>query len=423
MKKIELSQLEEWYKKQLKKRFSKEHKFMQKRIFSKAQEEIGSTKFALKSWVGEEKYERSKAEGQVIPEKTQKIIERFVEKIQDALNEIKIPGVDAELSYTDSIKFCEQVRTLYQQYNVEGKKSLPRFRKYYNMEIKEIDMHLRKIGESSSKTASFLRKKYPGGKEAEALLRKIPNIEHNISQLGTARNTYEEMSIKVEKMEKELETLKKEYDEISQSEEIIKLKQTSDSIRKEHRSLRTTIKYNKAFKKLRKGMEDGTLKYPDINVSDLRKYTKAPVLEILNEGASIPRLREVLIRVRLILEDPQNPLKLKKDLRDRIIENMNEIINEKILEPKIEGIKQLEETKKNLKKSLEEKGIYQKREELRDKIQTLTVDLEHFTNDLKHKKRDYDSLLQKVIQYREFLESKVLEETGKKVKINIIIPE
>ena len=110
MKSVDLDELEKWFQKQLKKKYSKEHKYMKKRIFDRAQVEIQATKNAMKSWVSKDKYETSKNEGKPIPEKTKQSIERFVEKVSDSLNAIEIPGFEVDIGYGSSIKFCEQVR-------------------------------------------------------------------------------------------------------------------------------------------------------------------------------------------------------------------------------------------------------------------------------------------------------------------------
>ncbi len=418
-----MTELEDWYRKQLGKEYSKEHKFLRKRIFDKAYDEIAQTKIALKGWTKPERYEKAKNEGNPISKKNRSIIERFTEKVLESMEKIEVPSIDVDISYKTSMDFCNQVRELYRVYNQSGKKSLPRFRKQYNIEIKELDLHLRKIGDYSSKTDKFLRKKYAGAKEAETLLRKIPKIKHKIDQLGTARSTYEEMQEKVENMQEELKNYKKEYEGLSQSPELIRLKELNSTLRKRRRALRSFLKFTKAFKKLKKGIEDNTVPVHDINQSDLRKYIKAPVREIVAEGPQTQNLREVLIRTRLILEDQKNPLKIRKDQRERIVENINDIVNDKALEPKVQEILDLQEERDQVRKTLEEKGIRDKQEDLKDKIQTLTLDLDHFTNDLEHKKEEYESLLGKVAQYRTFLEDKVKKEVGKKVKINIIIPD
>ena len=186
--------------------------------------------------------------------------------------------------------------------------------------------------------------------------------------------------------------------------------------------LRDSLKFKKAFKKLKKSLEKGTIYTRDIKESDLRPYIKDPVKKILQEGPKINRLREILIKTRLILEDKKDPLKLKADLRNKIIVNINQIVSENKLEPLINENLEIQTRKEEVRERLKEKGIEQKRTELKNKISQLTLDVEHFSNDLKHRKREYKELLSKVSSDRDDLQKKIEEQIGEEVKIKIIVP-
>ena len=160
----------------------------------------------------------------------------------------------------------------------------------------------------------------------------------------------------------------------------------------------------------------------DIREDDVKQYLKSSVSIILDEGPKIPRLRTILIKLRLMLEDPADPLKLKAELRNRIIVNINHIVSENSLEPLITEILAIREKKNLQQQVLVKKGLESQRKELKEKIAQLTIDHEHFSNDLARRKREFQDLLTKVSEERNELQTRVTEETGEEIKLKIVIP-
>jgi len=169
-------------------------------------------------------------------------------------------------------------------------------------------------------------------------------------------------------------------------------------------------------------LEKGKYNVRGVTEDEIRPYMKNPVNSILDEGPQIPRLREILIRTRLLLEDDQNPLQIKADLRKRIIDNINKIVTNHSLQPQIETLLEIRKQKKEASLLLKEKGLESKRDELKEKISTLTIDLEHFTNDKNRRQREYDELIERVVRDRDNLAETIKRETETEIKIKIIIP-
>lgn len=223
------------------------------------------------------------------------------------------------------------------------------------------------------------------------------------------------MSDKLKEMEESLFNLSKDPD-LQNLERIETLEQSKST------QLSDSLKFKKAFKKLLKGLEKGSIRAREMRPDQIKAYIKSPVTNIINDGPKIPQLRQILIKTRLMLEDEHDPLKLKSDLRERIIENINQIVSENSLEENIKEIIQIRDEKAECKKILEKKGLEQKRNELKDKIATLTIDFEHFENDLNRRKREFKELLEKVGNDRNELQKMVCEETFEDIKLKVMIP-
>jgi len=418
MQEISLEEIEDWYLEQLKIRFKREHKVLSK-FFSVSEKELAQTRNSFNTWKNRDFSE----EENKLDEKTQKILARFVDSMVENLDEIRIPSIHFEkISYENSQKYCDSIKKLYSVYNAQGRKAIPKFGKHYKIEIKEVDLHLRKIGDITQKIGKFLRKNYQDGKIAEGEIKNIPQIQHNIVRLGSIKGKTDIMESSLKEMRENLSSLENDLLKLSEDTDL----QLFEKIEREEtiksNQLRDYLKFKKAFKKLKKSLEKGTIYARGISENDIRPYIKDPVRTILHEGPKLYRLREVLIKTRLILEDEKDPLKLKADLRNKIIVNINQIVSENKLEPIINENLDIQVRKEEIRERLQKKGIEQKRTDLKSKISTLTLDVEHFSNDLKHRKREYKELLSKVSSDRDDLQKKIEEQTGEEVKIKIIVP-
>jgi DNA repair exonuclease SbcCD ATPase subunit len=421
MKEVSLSELEVWYKDQLKNRFKKEHKVL-KQLMDQIQKEIAETKNALKTWPEPRKASKKGEVVEPLDEKSQAILERFVERIIAQFNEMKLPSVHNELNYDNCQDFLASIRTLYAVYNDVGKKSIPKFQKQYNIEIKELDMHLRKLGEIGQKIEVFLRKNYQEGKAAEGLVNKIPRLQTSIDRIGQIKIQIEQTDTQFQQMKQTLKQYEDQLIEISKDELLIKAEELEKAERQKSAILDEELKFKKAFKKLRKTMEKGKFLRSNINEGALRGYTKDAVEYVVREGPNINDLRDLLIKLRIILEDESDPLEIKGELKDKMLENIDLIINKDYLKPFIEELQQIKADRQSLQIKINEKGIENQRNEIKEKLSQLTQDAEHFENDLNRRKREYRELIEKVSSDREELLKAVKEQTGEDIKLKIVIP-
>ena len=402
MQEISLDEIENWYLDQLKIRFKREHKVLSK-FFTLSEKELGQAKNSIKSW----KDRDFQSEENKLDDKTQKILERFVDSVVENLDEIRIPSIHIkDISYETSQKYCDSIKKLYSVYNSQGRKAIPRFGKQFKIEIKEVDLHLRKIGDLTQKIGKFLRKNYQDGKIAENEIKNIPQLTHNIERLGSIKGKIDGMDEELTKMQNNLVTYENELLKLSEDVDLQMFEKIEQEETIKSNELRDSLKFKKAFKKLKKSLEKGTINARGITESNIRPYIKDPVRTILNEGPKLYRLRDILIKTRLILEDERDPLKLKADLRNKIIVNINQIVSQNKLEPLINENLEIQVRKEEIREHLKKKGIEQKRTDLKNKISTLTLDVEHFSNDLKHRKREYKDLLSKISSDRDDLQKK-----------------
>ncbi len=115
------------------------------------------------------------------------------------------------------------------------------------------------------------------------------------------------------------------------------------------------------------------------------------------------QLKDLLLKLRNMIEDEDDPLQLKGELKPKILANIHEIVNENLLEPYIADINELRTKKASLKQELVAKGLENQRNDLKEKIANLTIQNEHDQNDLNRRKREYRELIERVAADREDL--------------------
>ncbi|MBA7692028.1 hypothetical protein ES703_100586 [subsurface metagenome] len=136
-----------------------------------------------------------------------------------------------------------------------------------------------------------------------------------------------------------------------------------------------------------------------------------------NERKDLPKFTSLMVQLRHVLEE--NKLNLKSETKQKTIEQINAIFDEKLLQSKIEDYLKLKEVIKELEKQIEVAGLTQKLEELKNQISSNTIKLEHIEADYNRKNKDYTRYLSALKTEREDFQNLVEEILKEGVKLNI----
>lgn len=196
---ILLEEFEDFYKEKLNSQFYKVKKAVKKQI-SEIRENLLEIKVCTDHFI-------EAGEGK-IEEKALKSLHFFSDRIKKEIDEIEVP--EDEITYDAMHDLLNSMKKLF--INIDGiaKKSLPKFQKQVQAEIKELSYITRKLGNKQKGMDEFLRKKYTDLKDAEYLLKKLP-------KLFTLKENIEHSKSDLENFEKELEERKKEQEKLTQT--------------------------------------------------------------------------------------------------------------------------------------------------------------------------------------------------------------
>ena len=354
-----------------------------------------------------------------IDEKSLRSLNLFSDRIKNYVDEVEIPE-EEDISHSNLTELISSIKRLFKSINEIARKSLPKFQKEVQTEIKELNYRTRKLQKRQVFLETFLRKKYGDVKNAEDLLKKIPklftlkeNIEHSKIDLDNFEKMLKETKIGLENLNSELIQLEK-------NELFKKLEDERDKLFKLNIKINEEIAFKKALKKLKFELDKGTIHISNINFNYLRDFLKDPVKMLSNESKDLPQFSALLVHLRHTLEDG-NKLNLKTDTKNKTIDQINKIFDDKIVHEYIEEFKELINKTNKIEEQIKDAGLSENLKEIKNKISINTAKLEHIQADLDRKNKDYMKYLESLKEERESFQNLIGEVLQDEVKINITL--
>ncbi|MFX1587218.1 MAG: hypothetical protein ACFFC1_03600 [Promethearchaeota archaeon] len=401
-----LEEFEDFYKSRLNSRFVKVKKAVQK-LISEIRNGLIEIKVCMDHFL-------EAGEGK-IEEKALKSLHFFSDRIRKEIDEIEIP--EEELNYDSIMSLLNSIKRLFTNINEIARKALPKFQKEVQPEIKELNYITRKIQKKQALLDQFLRKKYEDLRDAEYLLKKLP-------KLFSLRENIEHAKADLEEFEKQLEEHRNHQEELNNKlMELEKNTLFSDLERKREKRFKLRMKINeqlgfkKALKKLKHELEKETILISNLNMNFVKNFLKDPIKTLRDERQDLPNFSNLLVQLRHILEE--NKLDLKTDTKEKTIEHINSIFEEKKIFNYIEELKELKQETKLLEEKVKDVGLSEELEDIKNQISTNSVRLEHIQNDLDRKNKDYMRYLAALKNEREEFQNAVEGVLNEDIKINI----
>jgi predicted HTH domain antitoxin len=174
MVEIDIEEFESFYKERLDDQFAKQKKAVSK-LVGDIRDGLVEIKVSMDHFI-------EAGEGK-IEEKALRSLHFFSDRIRKEIDEIEVPEEDLTAELITQL--LNSIKKLFTNINEIARKSLPKFQKEVQAEIKELNYITRKLGKKQATLEAFLRKKYGNVRDAEYLLDKLPklfslrdNIEH-----------------------------------------------------------------------------------------------------------------------------------------------------------------------------------------------------------------------------------------------------
>jgi len=403
---VSLEEFEDYYKEQLESQFYKVKKAVKKQL-SEINESLLEIKVCTDHFI-------EAGEGN-IDEKALKSLHLFSDKIRKEIDEVGVPEKD--ITYDAMYNLLSSIKKLFTNINDIAKKSIPKFQKQLQAEIKELSYITRKLGSKQKTLDEFLRKKYTNLKDAEYLLKKLPKLFVLRENIENAKSDLDVFEKELKERQAEQENLTEALKKIEKNELFKELDQQEAQLAHLRMEINNQFGFKKALKKLKFELEKNTMHIPNINIYFLKDFLKNPINTLVKESRDLPKFSALLIQLRHVLEE--NKLNLKSDVKDKTIHQINTIFDEKNIQNEIDNIKLISSEVDDIKKKIEHEGLAVKREEIKNKISLNTVKLEHLETDLDRKNKDYLRYLSSLKNEREGIQKAIKDVINQEVKLNI----
>ncbi len=403
----DLEEFEEFYNEKINAIFSKV-KRASKKIILEIRDNLIEIKVCLDHFIeaGKDK----------IDQKSQKSLNFFSDRIRKEIDEIEVP--DNEINYDNIMDLLNSIKKLFTNINEIARKSLPKFQKEVQPQIKELNYITRKLGKKQAILDEFLRKKYTDLKNAEYLLKKLPKIFTLKDNIEHSKTDLEQFETELEERKETEEELNAKLVELEKNNLFKELETEKDKLFQLQMRINDEIGFKKALKKFKFELEKNTIHAPSVNINYLKDFLKNPIGVLISERKDLPKFTSLMVQLRHVLEE--NRLNLKSDTKQKTVEQINAIFEEKLLQENIEKFLQFREKITQIEEKIEAAGLAKKLEELKNQISSNAVKLEHVENDHNRKNKDYLRYLNTLKSEREEFQSLVEEVLNESIKINIV---
>jgi len=402
-----LEDFEAFYQDRLNSQFFKVRKVARKSI-SDIREILIEIKVCLDHFleVGKEK----------IDKKAQRSLNFFSDRVRKEIDEIDLPK--DKINYDIIMDLLNSVKKLFTSINEIARKSLPKFHKEVQAEIKELNYITRKLGKKQGILDELMRKKYTEVKEAEYLLKKLPKIFHLKENIEHAKAGLDEFKQELEIREKKQGELNIQLLTLDKNQLFKELENENERLFQLRLKINDEIGFKKALKKLKFELDKETFHIPNIELNYLRDFLKSPIKVLINEQKDLPKFTSLMVQLRHILEE--NKLNLKSDTRNKSIEQINAIFDEKHLQTNIENYLLIKNEIKSIEKKIKEAGLADKLETLKDEISSNTIKIESLELKVARKNKDYTRYLGALKSERKEFQNSIEEILKEKLKLNIL---
>lgn len=408
---IELEEFESWYRDTINNRYFKVKKATKKYI-NDIRNSLIEVKVCMDHFIetGTDK----------VQEKAHRSLNFFSDRIKKEIDDIKVPA-DEDIYYDNVQELLGSIKKLFNSINEISRKSLPKFAKEVQPEIKELNYKTRSLGKKQQILDLFLRKKYTNPKNnvkiAEDLLKKIPKLFTLKENIERSKRDLEELENERNQLITNLEGLNNELIELEKNDFFKELDMEKDKLFKLKININDQLGFKKALKKLKFDLEKEIIHITNINLNYIRDFLKNPIGQLLAEAKGLPKFTSLMVQLRHALEE--NKLNLKADTKDKTIEQINMIFDQKVLQSKIDEFNAISGDISKIEDKIKEAGLSQKLEDLKNKISLNSVKLEHVQNDLDRKNKDYLRYLATLKREREEFQQALEEILGEPIKLNI----
>lgn len=408
MVEVELEEFEEYYKERLNEKFYKIRRVARK-LVGDMREDLVKIKISVDRFHDIE---------DKVDDRAKRSLNLFSDRIQRDIDKIEVPE-EEDVNFDNLNQFKNAIKKLFITINEIAKKSIPKFQKEAQDQLKEMNYLTRKLGKRQNTLDRFLRKKYTDVRNAEELLKRTEKLYSLRENIENAKKDMDVFEAEIEERKQALNELNNKLLELEKNKLFKQLEKVKDELFRAKIAIKDQLGFTKALKKMKFALEKENLHAPNVNQNYLKNFLKNPVSTLRKETKDYTDFRAMLVQLRRVLEE--NKLNLKAETKEKTIEQINQIFDEKEIQESVDEINALNENIKTLKKEIQKEGLGQQLDDLKNEISINTAKLEHAEADFNRKNKDYLRYLANLKREREQFHRDLEPVLEEPIKIHITL--
>ena len=396
MTNLNVEQLQKWYRNQLKKQ-SKDFIKQAEKSYKIVEATLKDIERLTKEFKDEEDEELESGS----------IASRFALKIGEIVSDFY---VDKEITYENTEAMQGEIQRFIQELWGAGARWIRRMDKRYKNVIKTLDTYMKELAREMNKISKLLYE-FSWVKDLERIGARIDTLHDLTFSKEIFEEQIRQVRQKIGTAEHEYNSAKKAYDEFTKTSNVAELLNLDEQA--EHVASLLRMKLNPLKKQVKKFFQHDTgIRISPAGQKALNDYFEDPYTAIAQEEMGYPGLIEGLTGLEEAIEKGKLPLKDR--LARRAIEEV-EVVKNGGLKEFQEQVKEIE----NKRHTYAGSDVYSKNQALQDSLDEAKKNLEYHRNDLLRIRDDIARQIEKVNEFKNRIESEILEAFNDKVTIQI----
>ncbi len=394
MTKLNVDQLQKWYRKQLQKKSSDFLKLAERsyKVVERALQDIEDL---------------SKAFEDDDIEDLDGIASRFALKVKEIVKDFY---VDKEITYENTESMQSEIQRFIQELWGAGARWIRKLDKRYKTTIKAFDVAMKELSKEMKKIGKLLYD-YSWVKDLERIGGRIDTLHDLTFSNEIFEEQIQTVLMKIRSAENEYNENESAYDKFKETSNVAELLSLDEQA--EHVSALLKMKMNPLKKQVKKLLQRDTgVRIGPSGQKALIEYFEDPYIAIAAESEGYPGLIEGLEGLQEAIETKK--LKLKDRLARRAIEEVEAI--------KSGGLQNLQNEAHEIelkRHTYAGSDVYTKSAELQANLSEAKKNLDYHKNDLLRIRDDLERQIGKVNEFKVRIEAEILESFTEKVTIQL----
>jgi hypothetical protein len=396
MTSLNVEQLQKWYRKQLRKQ--------SKDFIKQAEKSYKIVETALKDIEGLSKQFKDEEDEEL---ESGGIAARFAFKIGEIVSDFY---VDKDITYENTEAMQGEIQHFIQELWGAGARWIRRMDKRYKNVIKSLDTYMKELAREMNKISKLLYE-FSWVKDLERIGGRIQTLHDLTFSKEIFEEQIQQVRHKIENAQKEYDASKTAYENFTETSNVAELLSLDEQA--EHIGSLLRMKLNPLKKQVKKFFQHDTgVRVSPAGQKAMTEYFEDPYTAIAIESDGYPALIEGLSGLKEAIEKGRLPLKDR--LARRAVEEV-EAIRNGALQKLQNQAKDIE----NKRHTYAGSDVYSQNEALQNELNEATKNLEYHTNDLLRIRDDIVRQIDKVKEFKERIESEILDAFNEKVTLQI----